>query len=164
VHGKRTGEVGSSEPPTEVGGSKHPLFGKASARVGGQSPALVGAGLPRRTNVHEGSPPPPRGGLCAPFHLEIYCPWLQPGVRSPCEKPRPSDERRGCVSTPLTTEARKDGLRFLSPARGDHELVARVGADIDAPSAARHRRVGAVAHARKDVAHTDSKLRLRVEL
>jgi hypothetical protein len=50
-------------PPTEVGGSKFQLFREKIARLGAQSPALAGAWLPRRTNEHGGSPPPPRGGL-----------------------------------------------------------------------------------------------------
>jgi hypothetical protein len=50
-------------PPTQVGGSQFQLFREETARFGGQSPALVGAWLPRRSTVHGGSPPPPRGGL-----------------------------------------------------------------------------------------------------
>jgi hypothetical protein len=50
-------------PPTQVGGSQFQLFREETARFGAQSPALVGAWLPRRTNVHGGSPAPTRGGL-----------------------------------------------------------------------------------------------------
>jgi hypothetical protein len=66
-------------PLAQARGSQFQLFREKTARNGGQSPALGGAWLPRRTNVHEGSPPPPRGGLCVPFHLVFTAPDVSRG-------------------------------------------------------------------------------------
>jgi hypothetical protein len=62
-------------PPAEAGGSKLQLFREKTAGSRQQSPALAGAGLPRRTNEHGGSPAP-EGRASSAVSSGDHCPWL----------------------------------------------------------------------------------------
>ncbi|MCU0686853.1 MAG: copper-translocating P-type ATPase [Polyangiaceae bacterium] len=130
-------------PPTEVGGSKRPLSEKAATRHDAQSPALVGAWLPLRTNVPEGARPH-RGASFESRFIGSSLPPTSVGGTPDAEKKLPplTDAENELLALAASAEApsehplaravvegaRSRGLA-LSPAR---EFRAEAGAGIEA--------------------------------